>query len=299
MATARSISTTTVSFGLVSVPVKLYATGESSARVSFNLLHEECGTRLKQQYICPKDEVIVPREDMVKGFEFAKDQYVIFSEEELKAVEAPKGESIEVVEFVPAEKVDPLYFDRAYYLGPDKGGARAYRLFVAALKETGRAAIGKYATRGKQYLVMLRPLEDHIVMEQLRYADEVRSVADVPLEKGEVKPQELKLATQLIEQLASKDFNPEDYRDEVREKMMELIQAKVEGQEITVAATEEPQVQIIDLMAALKASLKESPERKPAARADKKGAAPSSGKKASSRKASEDAAKGSRRRKAG
>jgi DNA end-binding protein Ku len=236
---------------------------------------------------------------MVKGYEFAKDQYVIFSEEELKAVEAPKGESIEVVEFVPAEKVDPLYFDRAYYLGPDKGGARAYRLFVAALKETGRAAIGKYATRGKQYLVMLRPLEDHIVMEQLRYADEVRSVADVPLEKGEVKPQELKLATQLIEQLASKDFNPEDYRDEVREKMMELIQGKVEGKEITVSATEEPQVQIIDLMAALKASLKESPERKPAARADKKGAAASSGKKASSRKASEDAAKGSRRRKAG
>jgi DNA end-binding protein Ku len=295
MATARSISTTTVSFGLVSVPVKLYATGESSARVSFNLLHEECGTRLKQQYICPKDEVIVPREDMVKGYEFAKDQYVIFSEEELKAVEAPKGESIEVVEFVPAEKVDPLYFDRAYYLGPDKGGARAYRLFVAALKETGRAAIGKYATRGKQYLVMLRPLEDHIVMEQLRYADEVRSVADVPLEKGEVKAQELKLATQLIEQLASKDFNPEDYRDEVREKMLELIQAKVEGQEITVAATEEPQVQIIDLMAALKASLKESPERKPAARADKKGAAASGGKKGSSRKASEDAAKGRRK----
>jgi DNA end-binding protein Ku len=298
MPAARSISTTTVSFGLVSVPVKLYATGESSARVSFNLLHEECGTRLKQQYICPKDEVIVPREDMVKGYEFAKDQYVIFSEEELKAVEAPKGESIEVVEFVPAEKVDPLYFDRAYYLGPDKGGARAYRLFVAALKETGRAAIGKYATRGKQYLVMLRPLEDHIVMEQLRYADEVRSVADVPLEKGEVKAQELKLATQLIEQLAASDFNPENYRDEVREKMMELIQGKVEGKEITVSATEEPQVQIIDLMAALKASLKEGgSERKPAARAEKKAA--ESGPKKAPRKAAEDAAKGSRRRKAG
>jgi DNA end-binding protein Ku len=235
---------------------------------------------------------------MVKGYEFAKDQYVIFTEEELKAVEAPKGESIEVVEFVPAEKVDRLYFDRAYYLGPDKGGARAYRLFAAALNETGRVAIGKYATRGKQYLVMLRPLGDAIVMEQLRYADEVRSIADVPIEKGEVKAQELKLATQLIEQLASNEFNPESYRDEVREKMMELIQGKVEGKEITVAATEEPQVQIIDLMAALKASLKESPERKPAARAEKKGAPAAATKKGSSRKATEDAAKGSGRRKA-
>ncbi len=270
MAAPRSISTTTVSFGLVSVPVKLYSTGESSARVSFNLLHEKCGTRLKQQYVCPKDEEIVSRDEMVKGYEFSKGQYVIFSEEELKAVEAPKGESIEVTEFVPGAQVDPLYFDRAYYLGPDKGGARAYRLFVAALKETGRVAIGKYATRGRQHLVLLRPLGNALVLEQLRYSDEVRSVADVPIEDGEVKAQELKLATQLIEQLATDEFHPDNYKDEVRDKMLELIQGKVDGQEITLQATEEPQVQIIDLMAALKASLKEGPERKPAARAEKK-----------------------------
>lgn len=294
---ARSISSTTVSFGLVSVPVKLYATGESSSRISFNLLHAKCGTRLKQQYICPKDEEVVPRDEMVKGYEFSKGQYVIFTEEELKAIEAPKGDSIEVTEFVPADQVDPIYLDRAYYLGPDKGGARAYRLFAAALDQTGRVAIGKYATRGRQYLVMLRPSNGVLVMEQLRYADEVRAISEVPVEEGEVKEQELQLATQLIDQLAVSEFHPENYTDEVREQMLGLIQSKVEGQEITLAPAEEPHVQIIDLMAALKASLKEGPERKPAARAEKKPAA-SGGKKAAGKKAAGSTAKGSGRKKA-
>ncbi len=292
--TARSIATTTVSFGLVSVPVKLYSTGESSARVSFNMLHGKCGTRLKQQYICPQDQEIVPREDTVKGYEFSRGQYVIFSDDELKALEMPKGDSVEVVEFVPAEEVDRLYCDRAYYLGPDKGSARAYRLFVAALVRTERVAIGKYATRGRQHLVMLRPMGELLVMEQLRYADEVRSASEVPIDEGEVKDQELKLATQLIEQLATSEFHPESYRDEVRDRTLELIQQKVEGQEITIAPAEEPQVQIIDLMDALKASLKEDTERKPAERAGKKDAAAkkgaksaaSAGKRAGRRKAS-------------
>jgi DNA end-binding protein Ku len=292
---ARPIASTTVSFGLVSVPVKLYATGESSARVSFNLLHSKCGTRLKQQYICPKDEEIVAREEMVKGYEFSKGQYVTFAEDELKALEMPKGDSVEVVEFVPAQQVDRLYFDRAYYLGPDKGGARAYRLFVAALGQTERVAIGKYATRGRQHLVMLRPMGEILVMEQLRYADEVRSASEVPVDEGEVKPQELKLATQLIEQLATSEFKPETYRDEVREQTIELIQQKVEGKEITLAPAEEPQVQIIDLMAALKASLKEDSDRKPAERAGKKGAASA---RKSGVKASESAGKSTGRRKA-
>ena len=291
---ARSIATTTVSFGLVSVPVKLYSTGESSARVSFNMLHGKCGTRLKQQYICPQDQEIVPREDTVKGYEFSRGQYVIFSDDQLKALEMPKGDSVEVVEFVPSEQVDRLYCDRAYYLGPDKGSARAYRLFVAALVQTERVAIGKYATRGRQHLVMLRPMGELLVMEQLRYADEVRSASEVPVDEGEVKDQELKLATQLIEQLATAEFHPESYRDEVRDRTLELIQQKVDGQEITIAPAEEPQVQIIDLMDALKASLKEDTERKPAERAGKKGAAAkkgvksaaSAGKRAGRRKAS-------------
>ncbi len=251
---ARPISSATVSFGLVSVPIKLYSSGESSARISFNWLSKS-GTRVKQQYINPEDGKVVPRDEMVKGYEFAKAQYVTFSPEELKALEAQSTGSIDITEFVPAEQIERTYVDKVYYLGPDKGGDRAYRLLSAALREANRVAIGKYAARGKQYLVMIRPLKDGLAMEQLYYADEVRSFDEVPIGEGEVKPEELKLALQLIDQAASDAFNPESYRDEVRDRVTELISKKVEGEEITVSAAEEPKTQIIDLMEALKASL--------------------------------------------
>jgi len=281
---ARAIASTTISFGLVSLPVKLYSTGEPGSRISFNLLHGECGTRLKQQYVCPKCDVIVARDGMAKGYEFAKNQYVLFSDDELKAIEAPKTDGIEITEFVPSEMVEPVYLDRSYYLGPDKGGARAYRLLSAALRETERVAIAKYATRGKQYLVMLRPHQEGLVLDQLRYADEVRSFDEVPMDEAQVKPAELGLARQLIEQSASEAFEPARYSDEVREKMLEMIQRKVEGEEIRVQpAAEETTTQIIDLMAALKASLSEG-DRKPASRAGRKADA-AAGKKEAARKA--------------
>jgi len=262
---------------LVSLPVKLYATSSSSHRIRFNLVHEACGTRVKQQYVCPKCEVVVPRDDMVKGYEFSKGQYVLFDDEELKAVEAPKTDGIEITEFVPADEVRPVFLDKTYYLGPDKGGARAYRLLSAALEETERVAIGKYATRGKQYLVVVRPYGEGLALDQLRYAEEVRSFDEVPVDEAEVKEAEMELARQLIDQSSSDAFEPEAYTDEVREKMLEMIQAKVEGQEITAAPAEEPGTQIIDLMSALKASLGDE-ERKPAARAGKKKAASERGK---------------------
>ena len=171
---ARAIASTTISLGLVSLPVKLYSTGEPGSRISFNLVHEKCGTRLKQQYICPECDVIVSRDQMGKGYEFSKGQFVLFSEDELKAIEAPKTDGIEITEFVPTDVVSPVYLDKSYYLGPDKGGARAYRLLSAALREAGRVAIAKYATRGKQYVVMVRPHEEGLVLDQLRYAEEVR-----------------------------------------------------------------------------------------------------------------------------
>lgn len=268
---ARPIATSTISFGLVSLPVKLYATGESKARIGFNMVHEKCGTRVRQQYVCPKDDEVVPREDIIKGYEFAKGQFVLFQPDELKAVEQPKTDSIQITEFVPAAQVDRLYFDRAYYLGPDKGGARAYHLLSAALVQTERVAIAKYATRGKQYLVMVRPHEEGLIMEQLRYADEIRSFADVPLEDSDLNEKELELAIQLVDQASSETFEPNAYKDEVRERMLELIQNKIDGEEITVAATEEPQTQIIDLMEALKASLDAGDsDRKPAKRAAEK-----------------------------
>jgi len=276
---ARAIASVTVSFGLVSIPVKLYTAAESAAAVSFNWLHKKCGSRLKMQYFCPQDNEIVPREDMVKGYEFAKDRYVTFTPEELKALEEESTQTIEITEFVPAEKVDPIYFDRAYYLGPDKGGDKAYRLLAKAMTESGRSALGKYAARGRQYLVLLRPQGDRLVMQQLHYADEIRSPAEVPIGQGEVKEPELKLARQLVDQITTDQFRPEAYEDEVRKRVRDLIQRKVEGEEISVTPPEAGQgAKIIDLMEALKASLaskgaapaaaKSAPEeRKPAKRA--------------------------------
>jgi DNA end-binding protein Ku len=268
---ARAIGTSTIAFGLVSVPVRLYSTGESARHISFNMVHKKCGTRVKQQLVCPTEDVVVPREDIVKGYEFAKGQFVLFDEEELKVVEAPKSDAIDIVSFVPAEKVDRLYFNKAYYLGPDKGGARAYRLLAAALRKTNRVAIAKHATRGKEYLVMVRPHEEGLLLEQLFYADEIRPFDEVPLEEGKVNESELKLAIQLIDQAVSEDFDAKAYKDEVHEKMLDLIQSKVEGHEITAAPVEESKTQIIDLMAALKASLAGGAgERKPATSAGKK-----------------------------
>ena len=283
---ARPISSATVSFGLVSVPVQLYSAAESSANVSFNLLHKKCGSRLKQQYFCQKDGEKVERDDMVKGYKLPTGQFVQFTKEELKALEEKKTESINITEFVPLKEVDRIYLDKVYYLGPDKGGERAYKLLAAALKETGRAALGQYAARGKQYLILVRPMDGVLVMEQLYYQDEMRSAKEVPISDVEVKDQELKLAIQLIEQGASDAFRPEAYSDTVKARMLEQIQKKIEGQEITEEPSEAPQTQIIDLMEALKASLakgKTGGARKPAKRAAQPAAAP---KRAAKRKAS-------------
>jgi DNA end-binding protein Ku len=251
----RAIGTASISFGLVSVPIKLYATSESAASISFNLLSKKTGARLKQQYIDTKTGDVVPRSEMVKGYEVSKGQYVVFSPEELKAIEAKSTGTIDIAEFVPSESVDQIYFDKVYYLGPDKGGDRAYRLLSAALSKTGRVAVARYAARGKQYLVMIRPQGDGLIMEQLHYADEVKPFDEVPLGDAEVKKPELDLAVQLIDQAASDTFDPTEFKDEVREKVMDMVQAKIDGQDITQAEPEEPKGQIIDLMSALKASL--------------------------------------------
>jgi DNA end-binding protein Ku len=260
------------------VPVKMFSTGESSAAISFNWLHKKDGARLKQQYVCSKDGEKVEKDEMVKGYEFSKGQYVIFSPEELKALEEKSTNAIEVAEFVPAKQVDRLYVEKSYFLGPDKGGERAYRLLAEALKQTGRVAVGQYAARGKQYVVSVRPEEGGLVMEQLRYANEVRGIDDVPIPKVEVKKPELQLAVQLVEQASSEGFNPQNYEDNVRKRVLEQIQRKVEGKEITEEPAEAPKTQIIDLMEALKASLKGKGAggegaRKPAKRVEKKVAA--------------------------
>jgi DNA end-binding protein Ku len=273
---AHSIGSATVSFGLVSVPVKLFSAGESSANISFNWLHKKDGARLKQQYVCSKDGEKVEKEDMIKGYEFTKGHYVLFTIEELKTLEEPRGTgAIEITEFLPADQVDRIYTDKTYFLGPDKGGERAYKLLSEALKKTRRVALGQWAARGKQYLILVRPMDGGLAMEQLRYPEELRSIAEVPIPKTEVKKAELDMAIKFIDQGTSEEFRPQAYKDNVRRRILDQIQQKVEGHEITEEPTEAPKTQIIDLMEALKASLKGgkgAAERKPAKRVEAKAA---------------------------
>lgn len=252
---ARSIGTATIAFGLVSIPVKLFTSSESDGDISFNLVHQGCGSRLKQQYTCIKEGVVVERDQMSKGYEFAKGQYVTFSADELKALDAVANHSISLSEFVPAATVDPLFVEKTYYLGPDKGGERAYQLIGRAMLETGLVGIASYAARGKQYIVLVRPYRDGLVMHQLRYAQEIKDWADVPIgDGGKIADAELGLAKQIIQQIAADSFVPEKYKDEVRERMQALIDQKVAGQEITVAP-QAPMGKVVDLLEALKASL--------------------------------------------
>ena len=257
---ARSIGSLTVSFGLVAIPVKLYTATQSANTISFNLLHKSDGSRLKQQYICQKEGVVVEREDMVKGYEFAKDQYVRFSAEEIKALEEVGSHSVEISEFVPIESVDPVFYDKTYYLAPDKGAAKPYALLTEALRQSGRCGVGRWAARGKGYIVILRPIGEVLAMQQLHYASDVRRASEVEVPKTEVKSAELKLAQQLIEQQTAEKFDPEAYKDEVRGRIEAAIAKKVEeGKEISITETAPAgEGKVIDLMEALRASLEKT-----------------------------------------
>lgn len=256
---ARSIGSLTISFGLVAIPVKLFTATQSANAISFNLLHKGCGSRLKQQYVCLKEGSIVERDDMVKGYEFAKDQYVSFAPEEIKALEEAGTHAVEISEFVPVESIDPVYFDKTYYLAPDKGAAKPYALLTEALKQSQRCAVGRWAARGKAYIVLLRPVGDVLTMQQLHFAGDVRSSTEIDVPKPDVKPAELKLAQQLIDQQTSEKFDPTAYTDELRGRIEAAIQKKVEGKEISVAEIAPAgEGKVIDLMEALRASLEKT-----------------------------------------
>jgi len=261
---ARSMASATIAFGLVSIPCKLFATADSTRAVRFNYLAKD-GSRLRQQYIRASDGEVVERQDRIQGYEFTKGQYVTFTDEELKALNAEATNAIDINEFIPLADVERIYIERVYYLGPDKGAGRSYHLLRAALDQTGRAALARYAARGKNYLVLIRPFGEGLVMEQLKHEDELRKFDEVPLDVCEVNPSELELAVQIIDQRTNERFEPAGYHDEVRERQLELIQQKIDGQDISVAPEEEPEAKIIDLMEALKASVG---DRKPAKRTE-------------------------------
>jgi len=256
-AQARSIASLTISFGLVAIPVKLYSATVASERVSFNLLRQKDGSRVKQQYVAVADGQLVERSEMVKGYEFAKDQYVMFSSEELKALEDTTTHAIDIGQFVPLESVDPVYFDGTYYLAPDKGGAKPYTLLATALRKAGQCAVGRWVSRGKEHIVVIRPIADGLAMHQLHFKAEVRDLKDLGIEPAQVSEPELKLAQQLIDHLAAKRFDPNEYADEFKGRVEAAIQKKIQGKQISLA--EAPMAatsgNVIDLMQALRASI--------------------------------------------
>jgi DNA end-binding protein Ku len=272
----HSIGSGTISFGLVSIPIKLY-TAASSGGVSFNLLHAKCGSRIKQQTFCPVCNEVVERSGLVKGYEFAKEQYVRFTDEELKSLEGEASKVIDIAEFVPLPKVDPIYFEKTYYLGPDKGGEKAYRLLADAMAKTGRVALAKFVMRGKESLVLVRPAQEGLMLHTMYFADEVRDFGEI--EKGQsakIKEGELELALRLVDELSNDDFKAEQYQDEYRLRVLDLVNLKVEGKEVTAVGPQVQRAQVIDLMEALKESLaKRVPqEKRPAAKARRAEAAP-------------------------
>jgi len=251
----HSTGSGTISFGLVSIPIRMYSASSSEA-VSFNQLHPKCGGRVRQQLICPTCNEVVERSALVKGYEFAKDQYVQFTEDELKALEGEASRMIDIAEFVPLAQVDPIYFDKTYYLGPDKGGEKAYRLLTDAMQKAGRVALAKFVMRGKENLVLIRAAQEGLMLHTMYFADEIRDFGEV--DKGEgakVKPGELELAERLVGELSSEAFRPEQYGDEYRARVLEVVESKVEGKEVTSLAPQSQRTQVIDLMDALKQSL--------------------------------------------
>ena len=251
----HALGSGTVSFGLVSIPIKLY-TATAPGNISFNLLHAKCGSRIKQQTFCPVDNEVVERSGLVKGYEFAKDQYVRVTDEELKALEGEASKMIDILEFVPLAQVDPVYFEKAYYLGADKGGEKPYRLLADAMAQAEQVAVAKFVMRGKESLVLIRAGREGLLLHTMFFADEVRSFADV--DKGQsanIREGELQLALQLIRGLASEQFKPEQYKDEYRARVTDMLERKVEGREIVAAPAPAERPRVIDLMDALKASL--------------------------------------------
>ena len=253
---ARSIASLTLGFGLVSIPVKVYSATESSASIRFNMLAKD-GSRVRQQYVSEKDGRVVERADMIKGYEFEKDKFVLFEPTELKALEEGSSHVIEIVAFVPEKSIDPIYYDKAYMLAPDKRGGKPYALLAEAMRKSHRCALARWSWKTKRYVVQVRPAEDGLMLQQLFFADEVRSLKDLNIEQVDVTQGELDLAMQLIDQIAEDGYDPAAYKDEEKQRVLEAIDRKIAGQQIVAhEEVESPATgQVIDLMEALRASL--------------------------------------------
>jgi DNA end-binding protein Ku len=253
-----------ITFGLITIPVRLFAAARTE-RVSFNQIHGVCGSRIKQQTVCPRCDRVVERSELQKGFEVEKDRYVIVNDEEIKSVAPPSSDNMEILEFVKAEGIDPIYFDASYFMVPEDAGKKAYHLLLETMRKSGYSAIAKIAMHQREFTVVVRPHADGLLLHTMFYPEEVREVPEFQRDTSvTVKPQEVDLAERLVEGLAT-DFDPSKYHDDYQGRLKQMIEAKREGQEIQEQVPKR-RAPVIDLMQALQKSLGELP-RKPASKA--------------------------------
>ena len=252
-----------ITFGLITIPVRLFAAARTE-RVSFNQIHQVCGSRIKQQTFCPQCERVIERSELVKGYEVEKDRYVIINDEDVKQIAPASSDNMEILEFVKAEGIDPIYFDASYFMVPEEAGKKAYHLLLETMRKSGFSAIAKIAMHQREYTVVVRPHSDGLLLHTMFYPEEVREVAEFRRDENvSVKPQEVALAEKLVEGLAS-DFDPSKYHDEYQQRLMQMIEAKREGQAVPGEKPKQ-RAPVIDLMQALQKSLSELP-RKPASK---------------------------------
>jgi len=251
----RPLRNATITFGLVSIPVRFY-TATKSEDVHFNLLHESCGSRVNRKWWCPKHEEIVSSDELIRGYEVSKNKYVTFTDEEIDTLETDDDRALDIVEFVDLDQIDPVFFEKTYYLGPAAGGGKTYKLLATAMKKEKKVGVARWVSSGKEHVVVLRPFEKGLALHTMYYADEVRDFGAIDLEDTPVKEKEIQLAEMLIDELTVDKFDPLQFKDEYRERMMDRIHAKSKGKAI-VAEEKEPEKggEVIDIMEALRRSL--------------------------------------------
>ena len=260
----RPLRNATISFGLVNIPVRFY-TATKSEDISFNLLHESCGSRVQRKWFCPKDDTIINADELIRGYQISKNTYVTFSQEEIDALESDDNRALDIAEFLDLSEIDPVFFDKAYYLGPAPGGGKTYKLLASAMKKQNKVALARWVSGNREHLVIIRPFEGGLVLHTMYYADEVRDFAAVDMEDAPLKDKEIALAEMLIDELTEERFDPLQFKDEYRQRLIEKIEAKSHGEAIVSEAEEDRgPAEVVDIMEALRRSLEGS--SKPARR---------------------------------
>ena len=291
----RPLRNATITFGLVSIPVRFY-TATKSEDIHFHLLHESCGTRVNRKWWCPYHEEIVSSDELIRGYEVSKNKYVTFTDEEMEALETADHRALDIVEFVDLKEIDPVFFEKAYFLGPAPGGGKTYNLLSTAMRKQNKVGVANWVSAGKQHLVVLRPYEDGLILHTMYYADEVRDFGAIDIERTSVRDKEVAMAETLIDQLTEKKFNPLQFEDEYRGQLLNRIKAKAQGKAIAAPEREEEEGgEVVDIMEALRRSLEGGRRAAPARRSTAR-KAPRSAAAAKTRKARTPAQ--ARRRKA-